>query len=55
MKTRVALGACAVVALAFSGVMAGGLKSGVPVGKRVSAFSPLNVTGPFAGKKRCLV
>jgi hypothetical protein len=56
MRTRVALGAFAVVALSMSGVMAGeGVKSGIKEGGRVSAFHPLNVTGPRAGQKNCLV
>ena len=55
MKTRILLGVCAVTALSFSGVMAGGIKSSLPEGKKVSAFSPLNITGKFAGAKRCLV
>jgi hypothetical protein len=56
MKTRLMLGAFAVMALSMSGVTAGEeLKSGIPCGGSVSAFHPLNVTGPFAGKKQCLV
>ena len=33
------------------------LKSGPPVGKMLEAFTfnPLNITGPDAGKKQCLI
>jgi hypothetical protein len=57
MKTRVALGAFTIVALSMSGVMAGGegLKSGLPEGGKLTPFHPMNVTGPFAGKRQCLV
>lgn len=56
MVNRVAFGAFAVMALAVAGVSADeNLKSGIPVGKQVRAFHPLNVTGPAAGQKRCLV
>jgi hypothetical protein len=34
---------------------AGEGKSGPQVGDHVGVFEPLNVTGPFAGDKRCLV
>jgi hypothetical protein len=30
-------------------------KSGPQVGESVVPFEPLNVTGPFAGQKECLV
>ncbi len=56
MRTRLALGAFAVMALSMSGVMAGeDLKSGLPSGGTCTPFHPLNVTGPFAGKRQCLV
>ena len=56
MVNRLAFGAVAVMALAAAGVGADdGIKSGVPVGKTVSTFHPLNLTGPAAGQKRCLV
>ena len=32
-----------------------GLKSGPQPGDGCGIFEPLNVTGPFAGEKRCLV
>jgi hypothetical protein len=34
---------------------AGEFKSGPQVGESVVPFEPLSVTGPFAGKKECLV
>jgi hypothetical protein len=56
MKHRFAVGALAVAALVLSSVAADdALKSGVEVGKRVTPFHPLNVTGPDAGNKQCLV
>lgn len=56
MKNRLVVGAFAVVMLASAGVMAGdALKSGIQPGGSPSAFNPLSVTGPFEGKKQCLV
>lgn len=56
MKHRFAVGALAVTALALGGVLADpALKSGLPVGKAPFPFHPLNVTGPDAGQKQCLV
>ncbi|MFO0969339.1 MAG: hypothetical protein U0793_27600 [Gemmataceae bacterium] len=56
MKKRFILGAFAVMALASAGVVAGdALKSGLPVGGSPTPFNPLSVTGPFEGKKQCLV
>lgn len=56
MKNRFIVGAFAVVVLASAGAVAGdALKSGIPVGGSPSAFNPLSVTGPFEGKKQCLV
>jgi hypothetical protein len=56
MKHGIALGAIAVTALVLSSAVAGGsLKSGLAVGESPTPFHPLNVTGPFAGKKQCLV
>jgi hypothetical protein len=44
------------IALLVGGVMAAeGLKSGPQVGKGCVPFEPLNVTGKFAGQKKCLV
>jgi len=34
---------------------AGDLESGPQTGDHVGIFEPLNVTGPLAGEKRCLV
>ena len=56
MKHRFAAGAFAVTVLALSSVVAGdALKSGLQVGDSPKPFHPLNVNGPFAGKKQCLV
>ncbi len=55
MKMRFAVGVFALAALAMSGVAGEALKSGLPVGKSVSAFHPENITGPYAGQKQCLV
>ena len=57
MKSRFAVGAFALVALAVAGVTAGeALKSGPAVGTNIGTpFHPLNVTGSSAGKKNCLV
>ena len=42
--------------LALSSAYAGdALKSGLQVGGSCTPFHPLNVTGPFEGKKQCLV
>jgi hypothetical protein len=56
MKPRIAFGAFAVAALALAGAAAGeALKSGLPVGGYCNPFHPLNLTGPDAGTKQCLV
>ena len=57
MKSRIFVGAFAVVVLAASGVIAGdALKSGPQVGKVIPGpFHPLNLTGKMAGQKHCLV
>lgn len=56
MKHRFAVGTFAVTALLVASAVADeSLKSGIPVGKSVSAFHPLNVTGSAAGRKNCLV
>jgi hypothetical protein len=57
MKSRFAVGALAVMALATAGVIAGdALKSGPQEGKDIAGpFHPTNITGPQAGKKHCLV
>jgi hypothetical protein len=57
MKSRFAVGALAVMALAAAGVVAGdALTSGPQVGKNIPGpFHPTTLTGPMAGKKHCLV
>lgn len=56
MKKRFIMGAMAVMTLAAAGALAGdALKSGLPVGGSPTPFNPLSVTGPFEGKKQCLV
>jgi hypothetical protein len=54
---RFVVGAFAVAILASAGAVAGeALKSGLPVGGGPPVpFNPLSVTGPFQGKKQCLV
>jgi len=48
--------ALAVTAVVLSPAVGGEpLKSGLPVGDSPTPFHPLNVTGPFAGQKQCLV
>ena len=42
-------------ALLVSSALAADITSGPQPGKSVGAFHPLNVTGPFAGQKQCLV
>ncbi len=56
MRNCLVVGALAVMALATAGAVAQEpLKSGLQVGEHPTPFDPLNVTGPFAGKKQCLV
>jgi hypothetical protein len=45
----------AVGALLVSSALAAEIKSGLQPGDSVPVFHPLNVTGPFAGEKQCLV
>jgi hypothetical protein len=52
---RVAGAALALAILGAGALAADALKSGPQVGESVEAFEPLNVTGPYAGGKRCLV
>ena len=54
-KTLVAGSALAVALLLGGALVAADLKSGPQVGDSVGAFEPENVTGRFAGTKRCLV
>lgn len=56
MKHGFAMGAFAVTVLALSSAYAGdALKSGLQPGGSCTPFHPLNVTGPYEGKKQCLV
>jgi len=56
MKHCLTAGALVTAAVVLSTAVAGdSLKSGLPVGGSPTPFHPLNVTGPFAGKKQCLV
>jgi len=55
MKRVSILASCVVGALLTGCVAAAELKSGPQPGDSVGAFHPLNVTGPFAGQKQCLV
>jgi hypothetical protein len=56
MRNRIAAGtSLAIVALLSATVVAADLKSGPQVGDDLVPFEPLNVTGPAAGAKRCLV
>jgi hypothetical protein len=56
MRRCFAAGAFAVAAVVVATAVAGDtLKSGLPVGGTPTPFHPLNVTGPFAGQKQCLV
>jgi hypothetical protein len=56
MKRYIATGASLAVALLIGGVVvAADLKSGPQVGATCIPFEPENVTGQFAGTKRCLV
>ena len=56
MNARSMLGASLAAALLIGGVLAeDSLKSGPQVGKGVTPFNPLHVTGSTKGKKLCLV
>jgi hypothetical protein len=56
MKQCLTAGALVAAAVVLSTAVAGdALKSGLPVGGSPTPFHPLNVTGPFAGQKQCLV
>ncbi len=56
MRHGIAMGALTVAVLALSSAGAGdSLKSGLQPGGNCTPFHPLNVTGPFEGKKMCLV
>ena len=55
MRYRIAVGACVAVALLAGSVSSAPLKSGPQPGDKLTPFEPLNVNGPDAGEKRCLV
>ncbi|HZU39199.1 MAG TPA: hypothetical protein VFA18_24955 [Gemmataceae bacterium] len=56
MRTCIAVGACLAATLLAGSVLADdALKSGPQPGDHLEVFEPLNVTGPFAGRKQCLI
>jgi hypothetical protein len=56
MRMTLSLGAPLALALLVGCVdAADSLKSGPQVGDGVGIFEPLSVTGPFEGKRQCLV
>ena len=56
MKRATLYAACVAGAVFASSALAAELKSGPQPGDKLPGpFHPLNVTGPFAGKKQCLV
>ena len=56
MKRATLYAACVAGAVLASSALADGLKSGPQTGDKLPGpFHPLNVTGPFEGKKTCLV
>lgn len=55
MKLRVAAPACVAAVLIVGSVIAADFKSGPQPGDQLDPFEPLNVTGPFAGQKACLI
>jgi hypothetical protein len=56
MRSRIAVGASLALALLAGGLLAAeALKSGPQVGDSVNSFEPLNVTGEYAGEKKCQV
>ncbi len=56
MNARSMLGASLAAVLLFGGTVAADeLKSGPQVGKRVTPFNPLHITGSGKGGKACLV
>ena len=55
MRMLCALGCVAMLGLAGFAVAQQNLKSGPQIGEDVPGpYHPLNVTGPFAGQKKCL-
>jgi hypothetical protein len=56
MRTSVVVGASLALAVLVGTALADeALKSGPQPGDGLGVFEPLNVTGPAAGAKRCLV
>jgi len=56
MRSRIAVGASLALALLVgAAVAAEALKSGPQVGDDVTSFEPYNVTGEYAGDKKCQV
>jgi len=57
MKRCTSFAALGVAALALTGALAGGpVESGPKAGDTIpGSFHPLNITGPNAGEKSCLV
>jgi len=56
MRKTLSIGAPLVLALLVGCVdAADSLKSGPQIGEGVGIFEPLNVTGPYEGKRQCLV
>ena len=56
MRVRMISGAAvAALLLAGGGLVAADVKSGPAVGKSLFPFHPLNINGPAAGRKNCLV
>jgi hypothetical protein len=55
MKRVSLVATCAAGTLLAGGVLAAEFKSGPEPGTSLAPFHPLNVTGPWAGKKQCLV
>ena len=56
MKRVPLLALCAAGTLLASSLLAAELKSGPQAGTEIpGVFHPLNVTGPYAGQKQCLV
>jgi len=56
MRYQYAAGALAVTVLALASAVAEeSVKSGLQIGGYCTPFHPLNLTGPDAGKKQCLV
>lgn len=55
MRKTIVAGSALAMALLIGSALAADLTSGPQIGASVAAFEPENVTGPAAGKKRCLV